>query len=259
MGIANNNFRDSYGSIRFFGGTTLSNGSMPSMDSFGNKITGSNRNIFAGEAGIDPLSSKPAGTRPPYAYQMPQKAGGLASRNNTQITLSPTGFAVGGKPISGSTTITFTPTATGGLIVSGSGTATITFSPTGSILSVASGSGSASITFSSSALIGALAGLSASSTISLSPAGEITAIGYLSGTSTNETEFSADALARAVWDALAADFNNPGSMGELLGNASSAGDPWGTALPGAYADGTAGKIVGSKLLKLAQFLALTLK
>lgn len=214
------------------------------------------QSFWFGDHVIDGETEKSAIITSYPEYALPPTAGGLVSHRESNIAISQTATLVGGKPMSGSTTITFTPTATGGLIVSGTGSATITFSPTGSILSVASGSGSATITFSSSALIGALAGLSASTTISLSPTGGIMGVGYLSGTSTNETEFSADALARAVWDALAADFNNAGTMGELLGNASSAGDPWGTALPGSYADGTAGKIVGSKLLKLAQFLAL---
>jgi hypothetical protein len=33
-------------------------------------------------------------------------------------------------------------------------------------------------------------------------------------------------------------------------------DPWATALPGSYSEGTAGKILGSKVLTLARFLGL---
>lgn len=51
----------------------------------------------------------------------------------------------------------------------------------------------------------------------------------------------------AVWDAPLANHQDVGSTGEALGNASSAGDPWATALPGAYGAGTAGKIVGDNL------------
>ena len=255
MALLNNNFRDSFGTTRFFG-ATLSNGSSPYTSTPATSLPGAARNIFLSDAGIDPLSSKPSGARHPVAWQMPQKAGGLASRNATRVSLSSDAFAVSGLPGSGSATITFTSTATGGLIVSGSGSASITLSPTGTLISVAAGSGSATITLSGSALIGALAGLSATGNITLSPTATITAVGYLSGLSTNETEFSADALARAVWDAVATDFNTAGSMGEKLNSASSAGDPWGTALPGAYGDGTAGKIVGEKLLRLSKFLAL---
>jgi len=256
VGILSNNYRDTLGAVKFYGATT-SNGSYPYLDTPSTTMPGAARNIFATDAGISSLSSKPQGARHPVAWQMPQKPGGLASHNETEILFTQTGFAVSGLPGSGSTTITFTPTATGGLIVSGSGNATIVFSATGSILSVAAGSGSATITLSGSALIGALAGLSGQSTVTLTPAGLVGAIGYLAGVSSSECEFSIDNLARAVWDAMVLEHNDPGTFGEAIQAAlAAAGDPWGTALPGAYADGTAGKIVGEKLLRLSKFLAL---
>jgi hypothetical protein len=51
----------------------------------------------------------------------------------------------------------------------------------------------------------------------------------------------------AVWDATLASHVAAGSTGEALSNASSAGDPWATALPGAYGAGTAGFILGTNL------------
>ena len=51
----------------------------------------------------------------------------------------------------------------------------------------------------------------------------------------------------AVWSAMAAANNSPGSMGERLNAAGSSGDPWGTPLPGAYVPGTAGHILGNLL------------
>lgn len=213
------------------------------------------RNRFAAESGgHDKKTAYAVGYLPPYSWSLPQEAGGLSSHKNAQVTLSHSALAVGGKPASGSTTIIFTTTATGGLIVSGSGSATIVLSPTGTILSVAAGSGSATITLSGDALIGALAGIAGSSTITMTPSAVITAIGYLSGLSTNETEFSADALARAVWDAIAADFAVAGSMGEKLNAAGTAGDPW-TADLTPYTTGTAGEQL-RKALTTGKFLAL---
>jgi hypothetical protein len=194
-------------------------------------------------------------TAPHYTFVFAPKAGGLSSRKNASITVTPNGFAVAGLPASGSTTITFTPTATGGLIVSGSGTATITISPTGTILSIAAASGTATITISPTALIGALAGLSGTANINCTPSALISAIGYLSGISTNETEFSADALARAVWDAVASDFNTAGTMGEKINDAGSAGNPWAALLVDNGDPGTFGERV-QKLLTAAKFLAL---
>lgn len=51
----------------------------------------------------------------------------------------------------------------------------------------------------------------------------------------------------AIWDALIAGHADVGSTGEQLAAAGAAGDPWATALPGAYGAGSAGKIVGDNL------------
>ena len=82
---------------------------------------------------------------------------------------------------------------------------------------------------------------------------EITGSGTASATLRGETGLSADIsssstlspenLAAAVWNSIAASFNTAGTMGAKMNSAASAGDPWSTALPGAYADGEAGKIL----------------
>lgn len=58
---------------------------------------------------------------------------------------------------------------------------------------------------------------------------------------------TAAANADAVWDETLADHLAAGSTGNALNAAGSAGDPWSTAIPGAYGAGTAGKIVGDNL------------
>jgi hypothetical protein len=54
-------------------------------------------------------------------------------------------------------------------------------------------------------------------------------------------------IADAVWDEAIAGHAVAGSTGEALSAAGSAGDPWSTALPGAYGAGTAGKIIGDNI------------
>lgn len=61
------------------------------------------------------------------------------------------------------------------------------------------------------------------------------------------TGLSTANVGQAVWSALAAVNNDPLTMGNKLNSAASAGDPWGTALPGAYPAGSAGYIVGTYL------------
>lgn len=54
-------------------------------------------------------------------------------------------------------------------------------------------------------------------------------------------------IENAVWDALATDHNTALTLGNKLNSAASAGDPWTTALPGAYGAGTAGNIIGNRV------------
>lgn len=64
------------------------------------------------------------------------------------------------------------------------------------------------------------------------------------------SELAADAVAEiadAVWDELLSGHAVSGSTGEALSAAGTAGDPWTTALPGAYGAGTAGKIIGDNI------------
>lgn len=59
---------------------------------------------------------------------------------------------------------------------------------------------------------------------------------------------SAADIADAVWEEVIADHSGTaGSTAESLNAAGSAGDPWVTALPGAYGAGSAGKILGDNL------------
>jgi hypothetical protein len=51
----------------------------------------------------------------------------------------------------------------------------------------------------------------------------------------------------SVWDDVLAEHLTAGTTGAALNAAGSAGDPWNTALPGAYGAGTAGKIIGDNL------------
>ena len=59
---------------------------------------------------------------------------------------------------------------------------------------------------------------------------------------------SAADIADAVWEEDLTDHSSTaGSVAEALAAAGSAGDPWATALPGAYSSGTAGKIIGDNI------------
>jgi hypothetical protein len=65
---------------------------------------------------------------------------------------------------------------------------------------------------------------------------------------------SPQSLAAAVWQALSAEYNDAGTMGNKLNSAASAGDPWSTALPGSYGAGEAGYILGNQVLTEADIV-----
>lgn len=120
------------------------------------------------------------------------------------------------------------------------GTSSLTSSIIGNWDMTVSLSGNGALLANINALAHILSDLSSSGTIVLNN-GAVP--GSLSADITSASELSPENLAAAVWNSIAASFNDAGTMGNKLNNAASAGDPWGTALPGAYADGEAGKIL----------------
>jgi len=92
---------------------------------------------------------------------------------------------------------------------------------------------------------------------SLSSPQSVDITGNISGTITNVlnvvnpvgivTGSFINAIADGVWDEQIAGHLSAGSTGEKLNSASSGGDPWGTALPGAYIPGQAGYILASRM------------
>lgn len=73
-----------------------------------------------------------------------------------------------------------------------------------------------------------------------------TTLTLASGTIT-AASIATGAFIAAVWDGAISGHTTSGTFGGALNAAGSAGDPWATALPGAYGAGTAGFIVGTNL------------
>lgn len=63
----------------------------------------------------------------------------------------------------------------------------------------------------------------------------------------SDSVINKESIADAVWDDLTANHTTAGTTGKALSDAGSAGDPWGTSVPGAYGAGTAGYILGTNL------------
>lgn len=211
-------------------------------------VTGTNKSSFAN------------GYTPPYSWNLAPKSGGLGA-NNTISGAGELNFAnlAGGlnaeAPLTGSGDITNAALA---LVLSAvaalTGSGTLSADIIGKLEAVADLTGSGDLTAALGALASVVGALTGSGTIS--SAGMAAFASMSAGISVTGGTLTAGEVAAAVWDSIAADFNDAGTMGNKMNSAASAGDPWTTALPGAYADGTAGQIVGQKLLSTAKFLGL---
>lgn len=192
--------------------------------------------------------SFPTGTNPPYTIMMGDKGALLTSTttiNGEGITVS--GLSMGKAceaALTGSGTITDAQLS---LIIqlaaSLTGSGTITTASLVGVVSLASSlSGTGSLT----------AGLNVIAFMNAILAGTSSVNSDLKGTLSmsaaiyvNQSEATVQQIVDGVWNALSANYNAAGTMGEAMGAAGTAGDPWTTPLPGAYGPGTAGEIIGT--------------
>ena len=205
-----------------------------------------NRNIYAGEAGINPASGIPNGHRSPSSFVLPQKNGGISSYTGLRC--------IGSLNANGAMGINFSSLindSNGTLAAVGSLLASIALSMNGTgslnsgLLALLNASAtlqaSGDINGSLSALASVLATLNGDGFLSLVPY----STGNMGATITTSTELSPQSLSEAVWSAIATENNTPGTMGNKLNGAASAGDPWSTVLPDGYVEGTAGYKLGN--------------
>lgn len=193
--------------------------------------------------GLD-QSGFPHGYNTEAAWQLPIKTGGLGATQGVRGAGSLAADALAVKlalaDLTGSGDIT---DALGSLIVqalaslTGSGGITDAnlqaFLQAIADLTGSGGVSSAALT-GAGAMSGALTGSGAATAI-------LTAIGELIAELTvTGTGLSTANVGEAVWSALATANNSPGTMGEKLNDAGSAGNPWATDLSGSQTAGTAG-------------------
>jgi hypothetical protein len=213
------------------------------------------RGVFSNDA-WDERSGVPDGYRPPYCWVLPLKDGALAARKNISGEGDLVGAVAGGKNaeavIAGVGTLSGTAQLIISMVAAIGGSGTISGAALQAFLQLEaalSGSGTVAGTTVLTALGHLATALGGSGTVAGTTV--LTALGTLQAdiTVTGATLTTAN-VADAIWNALAASYNTAGTMGAKLNSASAAGDPWTAPLPGSYADGEAGKIVGNLLTDL---------
>jgi hypothetical protein len=189
-------------------------------------------------------ASIPTGTEPPYSFRLAIEGG----------ELSATTYITGTSEVTGSFSLGKTMTAD----LSGSGSLSGNLSITASLIATIAGSGT--ITASMAATLGLAASLAGSGNLSGSLSLLIPLVASLSGTGTltsnlkgnldmeaniyvNQSEATVQSIVAGVWGAVAADYNESGTMGEKMNAAGTAGDPWTADLSSYNTTGTAGKIL----------------
>jgi len=188
-------------------------------------LAGSRFNRFYGET-WSKLSGTPVGYYAGGSTILPITVGQIASTDYEPVTFTVTASINEGRNIAGSTTIDFTVNGAdlllSALIV---GNASMTVTLNDPALGAAVGiQGSTSFSLTpNTPILGALAGLFADATVSINAQGLVTATGNLSGDITPYTELSPENLARAVWNALAAQYAEAGTMGAALNTAGAGG------------------------------------
>ena len=185
------------------------------------------------------------GTQPPYSFMLSDKGGELSSTtlvtgegdmvtpNLTKGIGIATDIAGSGDLIGPSLSLVIQ------LAVSILGEATLSASLVGKLEMASTMAGSGDLTSSLSLIANVVTEMAGSGTIEGVPFG----IADMSATFSSSSTLSPENLAAAVWDSVAAAFNTAGTMGNKLNSAASAGDPWGTALPGSYLSTEAGGIL----------------
>lgn len=200
----------------------------------------------------DRMSLPAEGYRPPYAYVLAPKEGGMSMYIDGTGTVSNAAQVAGlfgAADLDGTGTIT---NAAAGLIVemiaSLIGSGTLTAGISGQLTAIANLIGSGDLTAAAGALAGMVAGLNGSGTLtgSQQALGQMTADIFV-----NQSNAEVEQIVAAVWSALAAEYNISGTMGNKLNGAGSAGDPWTTDLTSYNTDGTAGKILQDAKKKAA--------
>lgn len=238
----------------YMGGTLVSN----VRSAFNCNSQNRQRYYSANEEDRLPLTaSLPTGTEPPYSVLIPYNGGELSSTTLISGDSDLVGAAAQGINIESDLDgIGIISNAALSNIVSllstlaGSGTLSATM--VGTIQMTAALAGSGNITGAMKVLAGLMADLQGSGSVTSALRGTLSMSANIY---VNQSEATVQQIVDAVWNALAAEYDLSGTMGEKLNGAGSAGDPWTTDISAYNTANTAGKILKERLSK-TQFLGL---
>lgn len=226
MGLLGNGFRHNL-TGRITTATTSIDGCNASCIPASYNLTAMQRNQFAGSAGFATTASKPDGCRHPVTWLMPQKAGGLSTRNSiigsgtVASATAQSGYNIDAE-ITGSGGVDNVSTI--GLIVSmaavitaSGGISSATTQALATMVAGLTGSGSVSATAQGLADLGAMltgsGSVNANNTALMDIAAQIRGYGDL----------TPEGIRDQVWNAVLTNYQTTGTAGKALSTASSGG------------------------------------
>lgn len=211
-----------------------------------NRFSGDRLNRYVNENWSNKVGDLPSGYGFSGGAIVPAlKVGGLSSYVGDAIIFSQSGTIISAMTLIGPSSFSIVGTGGLSLIITLIANGAFTFSQTGAINLTIGLSGSGTWSISPSGGLNLIIPVSGDAEFSITTAANLKGYAGLSGDITPFTELSPENLAAAVWNAAASSFDGSGSMGQKLNAAGTAGDPWTQSLPGAYAEGTAGYILGT--------------
>lgn len=211
------------------------------------RSSGNMYSFYTGDAVVDNETEKSSfnnGYVPPYSWVLAPVAGGLASINeiNGEGELDISSLALGkalAASLSGTGTIsTSSLSLITSLAATLAGTGSVSASMVGAVSMAATLIGTGSVTAGLNLLANCIATLvgTGSVTADLKGKASLAATIYV-----NEGSADIQQMAEGVWNAVAADYNEAGTMGEKMNDAGSAGNPWTDTTD--YGAGTKGKLL----------------
>jgi len=196
------------------------------------------------------------GALQPSSFILPQKSGAISSFTGNDLSLSPSANLTPALPMSASSSITLTVTnAQLDQVVQLIASGVLSLTGSASLAAAISASASSVLTLSSSASLGGIFPVTASSTLTLSGSAALTAKAFMLASAGGPEELSAEGLANAILDALLADHNQAGSVGEALNNVGASGNPWSSDLASNATPGSFGEKI-QKLLEKNTYIGL---
>lgn len=203
-------------------------------------------------------ASFPTGTEVPASYLLAYTGGLLSSTSYANGSSTASGSLTLGKvmtaSLSGSGSLTASMSIITSLIASLSGSGTLSGSLSTSLSLAAALVGTGNLSGSLSMLIPLASALSGSGSVSANLKGNLDMEAQIY---VNQSEATVTQIVDAVWNAVAANYNASGTMGQKLNGAGSAGDPWTTDLSGYNTADTAGLILKQAKAKAALASALS--